>query len=125
VTNELVAWLAVHDYIDTATAEDASARASDAARDLPLADRLAELLHDVAEAAAAIDVDALADADWVEDHRAISDVEPGRLWFEGGIGPIAVPRQASDLARPGWSASITAARTAGRWQLLEIGFVYP
>jgi len=52
-------------------------------------------------------------------------VEPGRIWFEGGIGPIAVPRQASDLARPGWSLSVTAARAAGSWHLLEVGFVYP
>jgi hypothetical protein len=42
-----------------------------------------------------------------------------------GIGPIAVPRQASDLARPGWSISVTAARTKDSWHLLEVGFVYP
>jgi hypothetical protein len=55
-------------------------------------------------------VDALDDQHWVEDHLAISDVEPGRIWFEGGIGPIAVPPQASDLARPGCAHDRTPRR---------------
>jgi hypothetical protein len=97
----------------------------DAARDLPLADRLGRLLRDVADRAPEIDVDAIAEEDWVQDHLVISDVEPGRIWFEGGVGPIAVPHQVSDLARPGCSAFVTAARTAGSWQLLQVGFVYP
>lgn len=53
------------------------------------------------------------------------DVGPGKIWFENGIGPIAVPREASDLARPGWSVLVTAARVDTRWHLLEIGVVYP
>jgi hypothetical protein len=36
-------------------------------------------------------------------------VEPGRIWFEGDIGPIAVPHQASDLARrTAWLIAISA-----------------
>jgi hypothetical protein len=89
------------------------------------ADRLATLLHEVADGAPEVDVDALAEEDWVEDHLAISDVEPGRIWFEGDVGPIVVPRKASDLAQPGWSAFVTAAKTDGTWRLLEVGFVYP
>lgn len=52
-------------------------------------------------------------------------MQPGRIWFEGDVGPIAVPRKASDLARPGQAIFITAARTKGRWHLFEVGFVYP
>jgi hypothetical protein len=125
VTGKLMSWLAARGYIDAEQARDASARAKDATRDLPLADRLASLLYDVAARTPDIDVNALDDQDWVEDHLAISDVKPGRIWFEGGIGPITVPRPVSDVARPGWSVSITAARTANTWQLLEVGFVYP
>ena len=125
VTGKLVRWLAGHGYIDEDVAEDAAERAREASRDLPMADRLATLLHEVADSAPEVDVDALAEEDWVEDQLAISDVEPGRIWFEGGVGPIAVPRKASDLARPGWSAFVTAARTDGAWRLLEVGFVYP
>ena len=104
--------------------EMSSDHARHAARDLPLADRLGRLLHDVADRAPEIDIDAISEEDWVQDHLVISDVEPGRIWFEGGVGPIAVPHQASDLARPGCSAFVTAARTAGSWQLLQVGFVY-
>jgi hypothetical protein len=102
-----------------------SAHARDAARDLALADRLGRLLRDVADRAPEIDVDAISEEDWVQDHLVISDVEPGRIWFEGGVGPIVVPHHASDLARPGCSAFVAAARTAGSWQLLHVGFVYP
>jgi hypothetical protein len=105
--------------------EMSSDHARDAARELPLADRLGRLLHDVAERAPEIDVDAIVEEDCVEGLLVISDVERGRIWFEGGVGPIAVPHQASDLARPGCSAFVTAARTAGSWQLLQVGFVYP
>jgi hypothetical protein len=125
VTGKLVRWLDARGYIDTDSVADATGRAQDAARDLPTADRLGSLLHDVADGAPDIDVEALDEQDWVEDSLAISDVEPGRIWFEGGIGPIEVPREASDLARPSWSVFVTAARTAGSWHLLEVGFVYP
>jgi hypothetical protein len=105
--------------------EMSSDHTRDAARDLALADRLGRLLRDVADRAPEIDVDAISEEDWVQDHLVISDVEPGRIWFEGGVGPIAVPYQVSDLARPGCSAFVTAARTAGSWELLQVGFVYP
>ena len=125
VTSKLMRWLSQHHYIDDQSAEDANGRAREAARDLPVADRLGMMLHDVAAGAPDINPDEVAEQDWVEDYLQISDVEPGKIWFEGGIGPITVPRKASDLARPGWSMHITAARVAGAWHLLEIGFVYP
>jgi hypothetical protein len=125
VTGKLARWLADHGYIDDQTAEDAGDQAREAARDLPMADRLATLLDDVTDRAPEIDPDTIADEDWVEDYLEIADVEPGKIWFDRGVGPIAVPRKASDLARPGWSAAITAARIAGRWHLIAVGNVYP
>jgi hypothetical protein len=125
VTGKFVRWLSERGYIDDQSAEDASERASEASRDLPIADRLGMMLHDVAARAPEIDPEQVADQDWVEDYLQITDVQPGRIWFEGGIGPIIVPRKASDLARPGWSLFITAARTTNAWHLLEVGFVYP
>ena len=125
VTGKLARWLADHGYIGQDTAEAASDLAHDAARDLPTADRLGMLLHDVTDRAPDIDPDQIADEDWVEDYLEITDVEPGKIWFEGGVGPITVPRKASDLARPGWSAFITAANLAGRWRLIEVGPGYP
>ena len=125
VTSKLMRWLAEDGYIDNVTAEDASDHAREAARDLPIADRFTTLLDEVTERAPEIDPDTLADGDWVEDYLEIIDVEPGKIWFDGGVGPIAVPRKTSDLARPGWSACISAARIAGRWHLIEVGAVYP
>jgi len=125
VTGKLARWLADRGYIDDETASDAREHAREASRDLPMADRLGMLLHDVTDRAPEIDPDTIADENWVEDYLEIADVEPGKIWFDRGVGPIAVPRKASDLARPGWSAFITAARIAGRWHLIEVGAVYP
>jgi hypothetical protein len=125
VTGKLVRWLSQHGYIDDHTAQDASDRAREASRDLPTAERLGMLLHDVAAGAPDINPDQIPDQDWVEDSLQITDVQPGKIWFEDGVGPIAVPRNASDLARPGWSLYLTAARVADTWHLLEVGFVYP
>jgi len=125
VTGKLVRWLEKEAYIEPEAASVAVERARDGARDLPAADRLGSLLHDVAAGAPEIDVDSVDEGDWAEDQLMISEVEPGRIWFEGGVGPIKVPKAASDLARPGWMVFVTAARVAGRWHLLEVGFVYP
>jgi len=125
VTGKLVRWLSERGHIDGETATDAVDHAREAARDLPTADRLGMLLHDACEDPSDLDPNEVADEDWVEEHLEITDVEPGRIWFERGIGPIEVPRDASDLARPGWQVLITAARLDGRWRLLEVGFVYP
>ena len=94
-------------------------------RELPAADRLTDLLVGVAMNAPDIDVDDVSDEDWVEDQLMIDQIEPGKLWFEGAIGPITVPARASELAQEGWVVFIVAARRNGRWHLLEVGFVYP
>jgi hypothetical protein len=50
---------------------------------------------------------------WVEDFLAIERVEPGALWFEGGIGPVR-RLEASDLAELGWGVNIVLARGINR-----------
>jgi hypothetical protein len=125
VTGKLVRWLETQAYIEPDVASIAVERARDGARDLPAADRLGSLLHDVAARAPDVDVDDVDDDDWVEDHLMISEIEPGRIWFEGGVGPIEVPKKASDIARPGWMVFVVAARVKRRWHLLEVGSVYP
>jgi hypothetical protein len=125
VTGKLVRWLETQAYIEPDVASIAVERARDGARDLPAADRLGSLLHDVAARAPDVDVDDVDDDDWVEDQLMISEIEPGRIWFEGGVGPIEVPKKASDIARPGWMVFVVAARVKRRWHLLEVGSVYP
>lgn len=126
VARKLVRWLEARGHIESEAAADAAERARDAARELPTAERLGQLLYeDVAEPDLPVDPEQLAEGDWVEDYLAITRVEPGRIWLEGDVGPIDVPGAASELAQPGWSLFVTAARSGGRWHLLELGPVYP
>ena len=125
VTGKLVRWLETQAYIESDVAAVAVDRAKDSARDLPAADRLGDLLQALAAKAPDIDVDDVDDADWVEEQLMISETEPGRIWFEGDVGPFDVPKRASDLAQPGWMVFIVAARVKKRWHLLEAGTVYP
>ncbi len=90
----------------------------------PKADKLASLLWDLTQRAPRIeDPDAVADDDWVEDSLQIERVEPGALWFEGGVGPLKVPKQASALAQEGWTVTVVLARLRGLWHLVEVGNV--
>jgi hypothetical protein len=125
VTGKLVRWLETQAYIESDVAAVAVDRAKDSARDLPAADRLGDLLQAVAARAPEIDVDDVDDEDWVEEQLMVSEIEPGRIWFEGDVGPFDVPERASELAQPGWMVFIVAARVKKRWHLLEVGTVYP
>ena len=72
-----------------------------------------------------VDVDEIGNEDYVEDYLAIEKVEPGALWFDGGIGPVPVPKAASNIAQAGWSVNISLARSGTIWHILEVGNVYP
>jgi hypothetical protein len=125
VTGKLATWLAAHGYLTPGDARDAVQRARAAARDLPRAARLATVLFEAAEAAPGVNIDRLADEDYVEDELMITGVEPGKLWFADDFGPVDVPRAATDLARTGWMVSIALARVRGTWRLVQVGNVYP
>jgi hypothetical protein len=126
VTKRLGRWLEENRYVDSAVAADVEERGADAARYLPRADRLASILYDLAESSdVEIDFDALDEGDVVDEYLTIERVEPRELWFERGIGPVKVPKTASDLARPGWSVNVVLARVLNSWQLVEVGNVYP
>ena len=124
VTKKLASWLHAQGYISEDERADAVERGGDAARELPRADRLGELLHDEMAKTPPFDPEDVPDEDWVEDFLAIELVEPGALWFEGGIGPVRVSRKASDLAEVGWSVNVVLARLRGEWRIVELGFVY-
>jgi hypothetical protein len=125
VTKKLAVWLHEQGYISEGERADAVERGEDAARELPRADRLGELLHDEMTKTPPFDPEEVPDEDWVEDFLAIERVEPGALWFEGGIGPVSVSRKASDLAEVGWGVNVVLARLRGQWRIVELGFVYP
>ena len=125
VTKKLASWLHDQGYIDETDFEEAAGRGADAARDLPRAERLGWALYELAKRAPEVVVDAIPDKDWVEGHLQITRVDPGALWFQGGVGPVKVPQTASVLDQVGWSVTITLARLRGQWQVLEVGNVYP
>ncbi len=125
VTRRLVEWLEREGFIEAAVATAAVERAKVAARDLPRADRLGQLLAGLTDADLPVGLEQLADDCFVEDFLPIERVEPGALWFERGIGPVAVPKAASELAEVGWEVNVVLARTASGWRLLEVGCVYP
>ena len=125
VTKKLAAWFHEHGYISEDEMADALERGGDAARELPRADRLGRLLHEEMEKTPRFDPDEVPDERWVEDFLTIERVEPGVLWFEGGIGPVRVSKEASDLAEVGWGVNLVLAQLRGEWRIVELGFVYP
>lgn len=66
----------------------------------------------------------MPDEDYIEDYLIIERVDPGVLWFEGGVGPVRVTKEISSVAQPGWSVTIALGRSRGVWQILAAGNVY-
>lgn len=127
VMAELLDWLLASGLLTTGQVAEAQRRAISAALDLPKAERLASLLYEASQQRT-LDVETLADSDYIEDHLTISRVEPAALWFEGvdgDIGPLPVTAAISRLARPGWSVNVVMGRAGGHWHVLEVGNVYP
>lgn len=124
VTKRLATWLYEQGYVSDDEREIAVERGTEAARDLPRAEHLANLLYDQSRAAPDFDPGDLGSGDLVEDYLVIERIEPGALYFAGGIGPLSVSEQASKLAEVGWGVNITLARISGTWFVVEVGNVY-
>ncbi len=132
VTKKLSKWLAAKGYISEENGREGRERGSEAARDLPTAERAAQILRDAVDRLG-IDPADLAEDDCVEfDHFTIARLEPGRLWLdvrEGGKrrprGPIPIPKSATKLLREGWEVSCSLGRVRGAWRIVEVANVYP
>jgi len=131
VTRKPATWLHDQHYIDDEQRDVALDRGSDAARDLPRAEKLAKLLYGQSRRTPPFDPEALPDDGYVEDQLTIERVEPGWPHFNGGLfatgrfGPVKVSPKASELTRVGWRVTITLARIRGAWTIVEVGNVYP
>jgi hypothetical protein len=132
VTKKLSRWLAAKGYLSEEAGQEAADRGAAAARDLPTAERAAEILRDAADRLG-IDPPDLAEEDYLEfDHFTIARLEPGRLWLEiregrkrRSCGPIPVPAAVTNLLRRGWDISCSLARVRGTWRIVEVANVYP
>ncbi len=132
VTKKLSKWLAAKGYLSDEATQDAVDMAAAAARELPRAERAAQILRDAADRLG-IDPADLADEDYLEfDHFTIGKLEPGRLWLERregrkrrSYGPIPVPNTATQWLREGWDVSCSLGRVRGTWRIVEVANVYP
>jgi len=127
VTKKLARWLEERDYATAEEAEMAVETGAEAARSLPKAEKLAGLFYDFAHSQSPGKV-----LERIDDRFDIERVEPGKLWLsgwmsrgKGTIGPIAVPREITDLAEEGWSVTLWLGRTRRGWKILDVGNVYP
>lgn len=127
VTKRLVKWQAEKGYVkDEESLEMAEERAGEAARDLPAASELAELLEAYLDEHAPDHY-----SREIEDHFTVTRIEPGKLWLEPftsgdrKIGPVPVPQEVSRRCRVGWDISGVAVKTSKGWRLLEVWNVTP
>ena len=122
-----VEWLAAERELAPVAARKALGAIAAASVDLPAAERLGRLLHEIARAG---DAKAARGAtpesdEIVEDFLVIERVAPGRIRFLDGVGPIKVPGAASAVARPGWTINLMFGRRGTARGVLEVGNVYP
>jgi hypothetical protein len=127
VTKRLARWLQEKGYAMAEEAEVAVERGAEAARSLPKAEELASLLYDFAHSQRPRKI-----LERIDDRFTIERVEPGRLWLSGWsspglgtVGPVAVSREITDLAEPGWAVTLWLGRTRRGWKILDVGNVYP
>jgi hypothetical protein len=127
VTKKLVKWLAEKGYVEDAeTLETAEERAGEAARDLPAAHDIVDLLDAYADEHAPEQY-----SREIEDHFTVTRIEPGKLWLapliSGGreIGPVPVPTEVSRQCKLGWDIGGVVVKTSRGWRLLEVWNVSP
>ena len=124
VTKKLAKWLAEKGYVEDTS--DAQERAKEAARDLPAAQDVLDLLEDYVEANAPH-----AYQNEIEDHFWIKKIEPGKLWlepftmFDKVIGPVPVPKEVTQICQEMWDIGGVVVKTSRGWRLLEVWNVSP
>jgi len=124
VTRKLIRWLEERGYISREQALKGSRIASEAARELPAAERLARLLYDYAQNH--------APRYWtseLDDYFSIEGIQPGILLLSGsatnGVVEVRVPKEITDHCRLGWQVNLLLGKTRNGWCILETGNVYP
>ncbi len=127
VLNKLAEWLAERGYVtDT---RDVQEQAKEAARNLPASDDVLDLLSAYVEENPVHQY-----GEEVEGHFWISRIEPGRIWLEcleplgpsdPQIGPIPVPKKATQMCQQNWDIGGVVTKTPQGWRLVEIWNVSP
>jgi hypothetical protein len=124
VTKKLAKWLTENGYAEDTS--DAQERAKEAAKDLPAAQDVLDLLDDFVDMNAPDEYE-----DEIEDHFWIKKIEPGKLWLEpltmhdGVIGPVPVPKKVTQICAEMWDIGGVVVKTKRGWRLLEVWKVSP
>ncbi len=124
VTKKLAKWLSEKGYVEDT--EYDQERAGEAARDLPNASKLLNLLDAFVEETAPS-----SQGKVVEGHFLIEKIEPGKLWLETMmdpekvIGPIPVPVEITKLCKTSWDIGGVVAKTSRGWRFVEVWNVSP
>ncbi|ABK17456.1 hypothetical protein [Syntrophobacter fumaroxidans] len=124
VVKKLIKWLEDRGYVDREQALRSTRIASEAARELPAAERLARLLYEYAQHH--------APRYWtseLDDYFTIEKVSAGVLLLSGagssGLVEVRVPKEITDHCRVGWQVNLLLGKTRNGWCILETGNVYP
>ncbi|GLI34898.1 hypothetical protein DAMNIGENAA_23310 [Desulforhabdus amnigena] len=124
VVKKLIKWLEEQGYIDREYALRGLRIATEAARELPAAERLARLLYEFAQNH--------APRYWtseLDDYFILEKVRPGILLLSGstvsGVVEVRVPKEITDHCREGWQINLLLGKTRNGWCILETGNVYP
>jgi hypothetical protein len=124
VMKKLIKWLEERALVDPEQAMRGNRIATEAARELPAAERLARLLYEYAQNH--------APRYWtseLDDYFTIDKVSPGVLLLtEGGtsgVVEVRVPKEITDHCREGWQVNLLLGKTRNGWCILETGNVYP
>ena len=124
VTKKLAKWLVEKGYIENT--DDEQERAGAAAKDLPNAQRVLNILSDCVDESASG-----RSGHEIQDHFWIEKIEPGKLWLhplisgDKIIGPISVPMTVTALCQIGWDIGGVVAKVGKEWRLIEVWNVSP
>jgi hypothetical protein len=124
VMKRFAEWLAEKGHIRSAP--EAIARSQRASRELPSAERACRVLEQCVERPV---VGRMIGR--IEDHFTITRVEAGRIWLspltEAGkkVGPVPVPRRATELLEVNRDIGGVVERTSRGWRLAEVWKVTP
>lgn len=123
VTKKLAKWLEEKGYVGDTS--DAQEEASQAAKDLPAAQDVLDMLDEF------VDMNSPDNySEETQDHFWITKIEPGKLWLEPlmqgkTIGPVPVPKQVTQLCREMWDIGGVIVKTSRGWRFLEVWNVSP
>ena len=124
VMKKLARWLADNGYATPEEARQVSEEGAKASRDLPNAERLAEILYECTKYSLPPEC-----SEVVEDYFIVDAIADGtlRLTAFGSDHPIDldVPPEAASLCKVGWEICLALGKEEDQWYILEVGNVYP